>query len=489
MDSTQTPGLYLSDYDWNRPLLSAEAVNRSAVEVWGEKLDGTPLELFQHIPDGSPRLYYQARELEAICSPRALHDLRRGVMQTPHEPIAWLDDRSQTGETREAGGWLTHASLYRALRTKRLQDTNADSNDSPDADRRLLYIPNPDSRSLWPVILTAPCLQAYVLSDFLWKHITAAWSIGVSFSDDGRCFSLEFHLPFYVWSESETVLCDRRVRSDKSPLRKSTRLSFLTTPGAATEADGNKVDCLHEAQWSCVVSGYNNTVWNGYGLADTYFYGADDPFDRSSVRYYQARLEDEEISHDPINGLDADFPIQNPREYFLIALRMKANHIKEEWIHTITRLERKMECDIEDRHVLLSHEISSLGGADDRSKSLQELYMWTKQVSRLLTNLTEKLNNTNTAWESFKARDVRYFQHINDADRRPGQMLHSIDTTFTELRALQVRLGNQTNKHEDFRKFLELYLQVENNRTIVLQQFNINLVNNFKRQIYADRLC
>ena len=107
---------------------------------------------------------------------------------------------------------------------------------------------------------------------------------------------------------------------------------------------------------------------------------------------------------------------------------------------------------MENRDVFLGDDISSLGAADDRSKSLQELYVWTKQVSRLLTNLTERINNTNRAWESFKARDFHYFHEINQKDPRSRHVLHPIDMTFTELETLQVRLGNLTNKHEDFRK-------------------------------------
>lgn len=153
---------------------------------------------------------------------------------------------------------------------------------------------------------------------------------------------MQFHFPYYVWSDANVEVRDERVRSDGSSLRKTIRLSFLAKPGATNEQDDN-FDCLHEAQWSCVVAGYNNTVWNGYGLTDTYFYGPDSPFDRSSVRYYQARLEDEGINWDPISGFDASLPVQNPREYFLNALRASTKHINEEWHHTIARLESKLE--------------------------------------------------------------------------------------------------------------------------------------------------
>lgn len=97
------------------------AVNQSAVEQWDD-LDGTILELFQLIPDGSPRLHYQARELEVICPPSKLQELRQvGVTGRSSEIIAWLDDRSQARNStckRKLSGWLTRSDLYKALRAK-----------------------------------------------------------------------------------------------------------------------------------------------------------------------------------------------------------------------------------------------------------------------------------------------------------------------------------------------------------------------------------
>lgn len=84
------------------------------------------------------------------------------------------------------------------------------------------------------------------------------------------------------------------------------------------------------------MSGYNNNGWNVYGLTDTYFYEEGAPFDTSTTKYYQTSLQDGGPSLDPISGFDADFSIQNPREYFLITLRIRASHIKEECILTIT---------------------------------------------------------------------------------------------------------------------------------------------------------
>lgn len=145
-----------------------------------------------------------------------------------------------------------------------------------------------------------------------------------------------------MWKDAKSVLRDKRIRSDKSPVRESRLLSFLEKSRPNFEEEGN-LDCLHESQWSCVVTGFNNTVWNVYGFADTYFYDTDDKFDRLSVNYYQRCLQDDDaIDYDPIIRSDANLPIKDPREYFVATLLSCMSQILEEWNNIITRLERKM---------------------------------------------------------------------------------------------------------------------------------------------------
>ncbi|KAH7156631.1 hypothetical protein EDB81DRAFT_880940 [Dactylonectria macrodidyma] len=483
MPSNQTSVTHPGGYNWNQPILSAEsAVNESVMSQWEDELDGTILQIFQLIPEGSPRLYYQAKELEVICPPHVLQELNEGGIDMSCQVIAWLDDRSRSGLKRAGGGWLTRADLYAALRVKRLQASPQDEGNPPSADRRLLYLPNPDWRGLSPIILTASSQQAPILSTFLWKHITAHCSIQASFPISGRNFTLEFHLPFFVWknhTNAKTVLRDQRVRSDNSPLRKSRALAFLKKCKADLEEDDG-LDYLHESQWSCVVTGFNNSVWSAYGFTDTYFYEADDQFDRSSTNHYARCMKEEEVVYwDPIIGADANLPVMDPREYFVATLRNCTKGIIEEWTNTITRLERKMGYYIDDEDIFLEDDKLAFRAADDHSKGLQEAYIWTKQVSYLLDPLRKWIRNHNRAWESFKDTDMHYFfenGQQSDAPNRTRHLLHSNDTSMAELKTLEVRIGDLADKNEGFRRSLELYLQVENNRTIVLQQFNINFI-------------
>ncbi|KAL6413264.1 hypothetical protein AUP68_02771 [Ilyonectria robusta] len=463
MCSNNTPEPHPCPYDWNQSMLSVEtAVNQSAVEQWGG-LDGTILELFQLIPEGSPRSHYQARELEIICPLSKLQELQKdGVTGRSSEIIAWLDDRSQAGDStckRKLSGWLTRSDLYKALRAKRIYVDDNDGVDEahePNAERRLIYLPNPDWRSLSLIFLTASEQQVGILSIFLWKHMIARCSIQASVSTS-RHFSLEFHLPFFVWKDTKSVLRDKRIGSDKFPLRKSRLLSFLERSPPTSEVGGN-LDCLHESQWSCVVTGFNNTVWNVYGFTDTYFYDTDDEFDRVSVNYYQRCLQDEDrMEYDPIIGTDANLPIQDPREYFVATLLSCINHILEEWNNIITRFERKMCYYIDEKDILLADDNLP---DEDHLKSLQDSFAWTKHVTCLLTHLRQRMRNLNKAWDSFRASDAHHFHQTGDHDKRnrTRNFLYSIDTKATELKALEVQLGDLWDKNEDFRKSVSLSL-------------------------------
>lgn len=118
MGSIQIPALHRADYNWNQQILDPESVNVPAVDSWGEGLDGTLLELFLEIPEGSPKLRYLVPEIEAICSPETLQRLWASGRDTSHEIIAWLDERSHADQERRGTRWYRQASLYAALKEK-----------------------------------------------------------------------------------------------------------------------------------------------------------------------------------------------------------------------------------------------------------------------------------------------------------------------------------------------------------------------------------
>lgn len=120
------------------------------------------------------------------------------------------------------------------------------------------------------------------------------------------------------------------------PQRKWIDLSFLkiSAPGRQhSEKDG-----LCEAQISFVICGPDDGQWVAYAFVDTKFDDND--------------LEDEDFLYegfqpDPIasNGeVDANFPIRNPRLYFLKVWKIRMVQIIKEWQQIV----RTVECSIKE---------------------------------------------------------------------------------------------------------------------------------------------
>jgi hypothetical protein len=93
-------------------------------------------------------------------------------------------------------------------------------------------------------------------------------------------------------------------------------------------------DFYYEFQLSVLVTGVDEWLWTSYCCVDTY-YGCE-PGRR-------AYLEDEHPV-EPASGGSAslDFPIWNPREYFLLVLSRRISQTTREWGALIEAFEERM---------------------------------------------------------------------------------------------------------------------------------------------------
>jgi len=149
-------------------------------------------------------------------------------------------------------------------------------------------------------------------------------------------FQLAFHLPYYVWRSSPKAREDHRRDANASPLRQSQDVSFLNWKSFGPPG------FLYEAQISCVVAGLDEWRWVGYCFIDTYFDAEDD---KETVQsYYKDSLADEGMSTDPFTfGIaDADKPIQEPKEYFLMVFRVRIDQVKREWQQVVAKVQQSV---------------------------------------------------------------------------------------------------------------------------------------------------
>jgi hypothetical protein len=146
---------------------------------------------------------------------------------------------------------------------------------------------------------------------------------------------LQFHLPYFALRISQPPKDVPRKVVNGNPPRQWTDLSFLKIQTSRSE-DQKKCG-IYEAQISFVICGSDNWRWVAYAFVDTDFNGED--------------LGDEVFSYegvheDPIASdakLDANLPIGDPREYFLMIFEIRMAQVLKEWELLVRTVERSIK--------------------------------------------------------------------------------------------------------------------------------------------------
>jgi hypothetical protein len=154
-------------------------------------------------------------------------------------------------------------------------------------------------------------------------------------------FQLAFDLPYYAFRVAPCHSPPRDLRKRKSAatdtLRNITDLSFLVRKPKSPVPPTTKA-YLCEVQTTVLISGSDPWRWVAYCFVDTYFESEDK---RESVDAYDEEVEIDDESlvlfrPDPFTTAewDANLPVLNPREYFLIVLESRLRQARDEW-HTL----------------------------------------------------------------------------------------------------------------------------------------------------------
>jgi hypothetical protein len=150
-------------------------------------------------------------------------------------------------------------------------------------------------------------------------------------------FQLAFHLPYFAWRSSQKPCEDHRQYANGDPLRHSRDVTFLNWKTCGPSG------FLYEAQISCVVAGSDQWRWVAYCFVDTYFDAVDEGKE-TVLSYHKDSLGDEGMNADPFTyGVaDADKPIRNPREYFLMVFRIRIKQITREWQQVVEKVSQSI---------------------------------------------------------------------------------------------------------------------------------------------------
>ena len=143
---------------------------------------------------------------------------------------------------------------------------------------------------------------------------------------------MEFHIPYFALRTSPPARSQRTARKTTPP-RQWIDLEFLQIE--PQDSQNPRHYGIHEAQISFALCGPDDGRWVGYAFVDTEFDGEDLTEDNFSY---------EGIHEDPIalDKMDANLPIWDPREYFLMIVEIRMAQVMKEWEYLVRTVERSI---------------------------------------------------------------------------------------------------------------------------------------------------
>ncbi|KAF3403594.1 hypothetical protein F1880_009534 [Penicillium rolfsii] len=286
---------------------------------------------------------------------------------------------------RPPGGLHVHVCGFDA----EMLNTHLQQNRTGRAERRIIYLIDLTPLMCLALISNVNYGHLPQVRSFLSRYVSFDSYMGVS---QERGFTLEFHLPHYALRQDDSHLQDsRRIRKH--------RLFRLSGQ-----------DAIYEVQLSLIVYGADEFFWTACFCEDLYF-RANNPIN--------GYLEDEVDG--PSSGLRAsNFPIWDPRYYFLSILVIRLGQITMEWAALIEVITGHL-----DKH-------NDLFLEDDPSLRKTKEYTWILGSLRRLRNVLARVIATLV---SFEANNSVYFDLETE-----GALYDRFRECFYQLRQLTAEL-------------------------------------------------
>jgi hypothetical protein len=266
---------------------------------------------------------------------------------------------------------------------------------------------------------------------------------------------MELHLPYYAWRRMPPIRHDLNAgrRVDGKSICRSEEVIPLQMKGEQPhEEEDGRIDYIHEAQISIMITGIDDWFWTAYCFVDVYF---KEEGHTESVQHYTESsppMDPHSCGKDSVNR-----PIWRPRHYFLRTLSCRIEQAKQEWNNSIFQLFRQIEPCVRlisaptRGYILMlifakiysfTRGVAQLGEGGELEITQQKGFKWTIRILRQFTHL---LSKTIDSWETFKDGEIRYF-NLSEAQADWGRYLAAIDKDVTELRDLRSSLLHITQK-------------------------------------------
>lgn len=253
------------------------------------------------------------RTSKGPLTPRQLHD----SLQRPRFRVSQPTEASPSDEidvTSRETAVNTHSGAF---------ETETDEQE-PNAERRVIYIADPDQWSALALVASASFSQTGPLRNLLYRHFKREAYAGLTTTSGLAMFELAFHLPFWAL----------RLLSDGQKLENSRDVSFL-------DLEGRESAVVVHSSYSCAVSGVDIWRWVAYCLIDTKHDTLSE--DRESAEGHYLDIENCGVPPlSPCGNARFFDPGPEPRLFFLRVLEVRSTMVHDEWTQIVQRLERSV---------------------------------------------------------------------------------------------------------------------------------------------------
>lgn len=272
-------------------------------------------------------------------------------------------------------------------------------------------------------------------------------------------FELYFYTPF-------PVLCaigdDSLQLDDPTGSFRPTFLNIASIVGSTLQPSDEGSSVLQVRHIAIHICGVANHRWIGYAFVD-----GDEGMDEEEGDY-TAMIQDQFAAN---GDVDANRPIWDPREYFLLIILIRVDQIIRAWTWLIQRIETSHQKDI-----------LGLGSDDTESEDAATIFRRTQGAVKTIGFLHDILSETNDCWADFSARDghIAYFEHtdgLSAASRtQVKRCLLDFKNKTRRLRITQRRLEAIERRCQRAVDSLERRLAVESNTAAKASGAHANLM-------------
>ncbi|KAH8662643.1 hypothetical protein BGZ61DRAFT_402356 [Ilyonectria robusta] len=473
-DSSEGDGKISSFWDLrfnSQGSMTWESENKTSREICREVGSAGLVEFFMTKSENTNRLALEVEVVMNFCPEHILEELESACPLATVKNVSLLDDRTNDDTDRPSIsrgylGPLNAYKLYLELQKRRFRcqksDTQTGSDGTqlqPDADRRLIFVTNLDPWTMMAIMATASLHQVGALGTSFYRHLAFESFIGSHCPSNGlstffQTFRLAFDLPYYVFRRAarRKPPQDHRGRGPNATHREATDLSFLTRIPAGSPPRF-ELEYLCQAQVSVLITGSDPWRWVAYCFVDNYF-DQEDTGDSPDV-YDEDREVDEDtgvchIQPDPLTagGLDANFPIKGPREYFLAVLQARLRDIRVEWQKLVSELETLIGKYIQPGPIQTTTTTHHASPNCHDIPTIMNSHVWADQTTALLRKLAQNLKMTIKQLESFEADKV--FSTV--AERAAISYIPTIREITEDFRKYQQKLEFLTDDCDYYQK-------------------------------------